>query len=70
VISSVAEGPPPEITKRVPDDDNEYRKPKLNLTLKLEVSKAPQEERNHVKYVAEVLEEMLCLLDEKDGIIS
>lgn len=42
----------------------------MNLTLKLEVSKAAAAERNHIKCVAEVLEEMLTLLDEKDGQIA
>lgn len=42
----------------------------MSLLLKLEVSKAPLTERNHVKHVAEVMEEILTLLEDKDGVIT
>jgi hypothetical protein len=37
------------------------------VTLKLEISKIPLTERPNVKTVAEVLEEMLSLVEEKEG---
>lgn len=50
--------------------DDEYVRPKLNLALKLEVSQTPLAQRSHVLNVAEVLEEILTLLDDKDGVVS
>jgi regulator of replication initiation timing len=35
----------------------------------LEVSKAPVEVRSHINEVAEVLEEILALVEEKEGIL-
>lgn len=48
-------------------EEQEFFRPKLNLALKLEVSQAPLADRGHVLLVAEVLEEMLTFLEDKEG---
>lgn len=44
-------------------------RPKINLTLKLEVTKAPLADRRHVQDVAETLEEILALIHDKGAVI-
>ena len=51
-------------------DPHDFVRPKLSLLLKLEVSKVPLTDRHIVNEAAEVLEEMLTLLDDKDGVIN
>ncbi len=46
--------------------EDDFFKPKLGLALKLEVSKHPLNDRPQVQQVAEVLEEMLALLHDKN----
>lgn len=49
------------------EQPEDYFKPKLCLALKLEVSKHPLVDRDHAQEVAEVLEEMLAFVDDRDG---
>jgi hypothetical protein len=46
--------------------EDDFFRPKLNLALKLEVSKHPLTDRPHVQQVAEVMEEMLSYLHDKN----
>ena len=48
-------------------EEQEFFRPKLNLALKLEVAQAPLIDRGNVLLVAEVLEEMLTFIEEKEG---
>jgi hypothetical protein len=48
-------------------ESEHFVRPKLNLSLKLEVAKVPLVDRSLYQEVAETLEEMLILLHDKGG---
>ena len=67
----VGEAPPEAPVPKVERPESEhFVRPKLNLTLKLEVAKVPMADRPLFQDVAETLEEMVNMLHDKGGEIA
>ena len=66
-IGDAPEAPAPKVER--PESEH-FIRPKLSLTLRLEVAKVPMGERPHFQEVAETLEEMVNLVHDKGGEIA